>query len=487
MTHRRVITAVLFATCSLHTGLAGAQGPSGSYRIPSGEPGPMGATYASPYGNPYAGYAAGNAGYAAPPGAPSGVKPATYGMALPSARLGQRLLGRGESPNDYLGPTQPANPYEFANPRTAVPGRGYYGPDGIVTKRIPEEDSWDEDGPIERIISTALRGSFVRFEYLLWNIDPESARLGANLANGVNLDGFTFDNNADGLTDGIARVMTTNGITLNDNNGARVTVGIPILFGGDFEFSSFILDQAGDSVKAPDLPSDPTAFVPQYIATTLLTGGAPGSTALLYDRSFDISYQSHVWGGDAKYIFDTGTPGPGFHVRPMVGFRYLSINEALIQKGIFDNFGTVTPLVSTIESNTENRLFGSLIGARIEFEHPWFTIGADPRVGLGVNRYKAIVKSTNLLTANDGTLKTEEDDMVFSPVFEANVYGRVHLSESFSLHVGYQWLYATEVTRPAQNIYYNETTTGVPAVAVKSKTDNFFMHGLTVGGEIRFK
>lgn len=510
MTCRRVLTSVLIASCWLLPSASPAQGQSGSYRMGSPYGQPPDAGYppffsGSPYPEgdlaPLRGPGMGGppqsmSGYGPPPGYPGfggpggryGSPPPKNGRLMGMGRIGQRMFGPpGEQERGPIYPDTPAVPYQTATPSTAVPGVGYYGPDGIVTRKIPDEESWDEDGPLERFISTAFKNSFFRTEYLFWDItDPSGIRLGAPLAGFVDPDNIALLNGNNQVV-ALGRIPTTDRLALNDNSGVRLTWGIPTLMGGDFEVSGFILEQASDRDSATDIP-DFNSLIPRVVVTSTTTNGQAGSNVLVYDTSFSVDYKTDMWGLDSKYVFDVMSPDEGLRLRPFLGVRYMSLNEMMTQRGVFTNFGLNAPLTSLIESSSYNNLFGGQVGARLEFVHPWFTLGAEPRAGLGLNKSLARVQTTNLRSLADGEFTTEQEDTRFTPVFEGRLYAQIHVSENFSLHAGYNWMYIPNLIRANNIIDYNDNgLNNPPGVVVDSKTSDLTIRGLSVGGEIRFR
>jgi hypothetical protein len=58
----------------------------------------------------------------------------------------------------------------------------------------------------------------------------------------------------------------------------------------------------------------------------------------------------------------------------------------------------------------------------------------------------------------------------------------------FSLYAGYNFTYLFRVTRPHDNIYYNDNGPNAPpGVVVNADTQDMHIQGLNVGGEIRFR
>lgn len=506
MTVSRVIPCVLLASLCLVPSVGRAQGMPGQsfYQSPWNDPsGYGGGGYPPPMtsqGPPRMQLAPvyndtprpqkgryGHAAYESPYGQRPPIEQQSYTKDYPPARMGQRLFGR-DGNREGIAPTEPHIPHHMGTPYTAVPGQGYYGPDGIITKHAPDEDSWDEAGPLELMLTQAFRRTWFRTEYLLWDIqNPTKERLGAPLANNVDLNNFTvLDPVFFPQQLGFAHVPTTDRLTLDDTNGVKLTFGIP--FGpGELELSGFLLENQGDKDTMPYLPS-PAAPFAQFAATTTFTNGQLGSNVLVYDESFVMDYESEVWGADFKYVFDTMRPGEGIKLRPLVGARFINVREHLIQTGVYNNFRTLPDLVSVIDSEANNHVFGGIVGARLEFVHRWFTVGIEPRAGGGINRYLARVETKNLRSVGDGIVRTEEKDTIFSPVIEGTCFARVHVSENISLSVGYNWLGLYNITRPAENIYYNDNgpLPTPPGVVVNAKTSEMWVRGLMVGGEVRF-
>ncbi len=265
-------------------------------------------------------------------------------------------------------------------------------------------------------------------------------------------------------------------------------------------------------VLAPNLVF--SASSSNAVAIPLLQNGQPSLTALVYDVSYSASSHNEIWGTEAKLVLDIGPNHNGMTINPLVGFRYMSFDEQFKQTGvsslgsnILRNGGTLfvgtDPLflpvnqpgvlrgplfTSTIDSEVQNTLYGLQVGSRTEYNHKWFTLGVEPKVSLGVNNYEAEVTTRNLRSASDGLVRTQEDDLIFAPVFDVAMYGRLHVNPHFSLHAGYNFTYLFRVTRPHDNIYYNDNGPfSAPGVVVNPETQDMHIQGLTVGGEFRFR
>jgi len=211
----------------------------------------------------------------------------------------------------------------------------------------------------------------------------------------------------------------------------------------------------------------------------------------LYDESFSARFTSNLWGVGANLVFNTDpNPGEGLTVRPMLGFRYIVLKERLKQVGVFNLGQTVPDQTSVIDAQTRNSIYGPTVGVRVELEHRWFTIGVSPSFLLAANSTEATVLSDRFLGPNDPLYRTEIDRTIFTPAFQVGVYGRVHVTENFSIHVGWDFLWMTRITRPQDSINYNVNGVGgVPtssAISAKQSLGDYQAHGLSIGGEIRF-
>src|SRR5262249_2274599 len=141
-----------------------------------------------------------------------------------------------------------------------------------------------------------------------------------------------------------------------------------------------------------------------------------------------------------------------------------------------------------IDSDVNNRVYAPQLGVRFEYVHPWVTIGLEPKVAFGVNTINADVSTHHLRSPGDPTVSTRKSDTSFAPVGDFSVYGKLHLRDNFTINVGYQIIIAGGISRPANNIFYNDNGSAQPAAIVVAPTfDRMIWQGLTLGGEIRFR
>lgn len=237
-----------------------------------------------------------------------------------------------------------------------------------------------------------------------------------------------------------------------------------------------------------------------FAAMPLLNNGAVDTTFLIFDGGYNADYRSNVWGSQAKLILDIGPDHNGMTLKPLIGFRYMSVDEQFRQVGLSTlNVLQLNPVLpvfvfpeplraSVIDSKVENNLYGLQVGTSVEYNHKYFSLGVEPKISLGVNNYEASVTTSQLRSVFDPTVTTEDDALIFAPVFDVAMYGQVHLTPYFSLHAGYNFTYLFRVTRPAENIVYNDNGPNAPpGVVVDSETQDMHIQGLTIGGEFRFR
>ncbi len=433
------------------------------------------------------------------------------GRLILSALLAGSILASGNLYAQGFGPPPAVNYPSFAdNPafyygqgQGPTPGVPYYGPGGITTTgRIFNDEELYEPSPFEAVLSRIVKHSWYRLEYMLWDLEnPGNVLLGAPLAD-VNDPTDFFAVAEPGTLNplGVARVPTTDDFSLSDVNGLRATIGVPLSIGA-LEVRGFALEQGGDRINAPEIPNtfilplfqDLGIFTTQstFIATSTLTGGVPGDNVFLYDTAYDASFRSDVWGTEAMLVIDTGHfHDTGFRIDPMVGASFLRIQEDLTQVGVFTdilNFGAADTLVSLINSDTMNNIYGATFGLRAELVHKWFTIGAEPKITVGLNNLRARVNTERLRSNADPRVTTLEKDTIFSPVGELGLFARANINENLSLHFAYTWLWAFRISRPQENINYNDNgPLNPPAVVLERELDDYIANGWSVGGEIRF-
>ena len=335
------------------------------------------------------------------------------------------------------------------------------------------------------------RNSYFRMEYLHYAFkNPGDRLLGSAILSQVDPRQPFQVTDTGGQLAGEARVASTGDLQYPDGSGIRGTLGIP-LGGGALEANIFYFDEVKDRSFVDRLGA-PTSGnpldLPQFIATSTLTNGQLGNNLLLYDDSFSANIAADLWGSEINYVFDAYLPEPMFQLRPMIGFRYLDFSEQLRQVGVFDQQDQLlTPLVSHIDSFSENRVYAPQIGLRGEMVSRWLTLGIEPKLAAGVNVYETSVVTEALRSPGDPITKTTASGEEFSVVGELNVYARFHVRQNFAVTVGYQATFVDNVARSHSSILYNDNGANAdPAIVTNPSLELFDFGGINVSGELRF-
>ncbi|GIX05170.1 MAG: hypothetical protein KatS3mg114_1039 [Planctomycetaceae bacterium] len=240
-----------------------------------------------------------------------------------------------------------------------------------------------------------------------------------------------------------------------------------------------------------------------------------------YRSSYHAELQSTVWGAEGNYIPHYWDEGAALTIVPTLGFRYVNFRESLRQRGFY-TYSSIDPLTSTlvhqdvfrrIDSATNNNLYGPQLGLRAEFDHPWFAIGVQPKVMMGLNSYTADLHTENVLRPGDRNQELKLDRHTFGIAGDLQVYSRIKLTSYMNVFVGYNLLWLGLTTRPADNIVYNARTVTTHTVPVDPRDQSanpptmnvpvseadlesdfrldprfsgVLLQGLSVGGEIRY-
>ncbi len=378
-------------------------------------------------------------------------------------------------PSTQYGPrNQPLVPGEFAPPNTVVPGAPYNDSHGLIThRRISDKEYWGER-QLDVSVRRAMHGASFRFDYLNWSTDePGEHVLGAPtaLTNDPNAPFQVVDRSTGNNLTLPAILPQSDTMTLNNANGVRGVLSLPV--GDDsFEINGWVLAQATDELNL--LRPDNV-----YVATTTFTNNQVFTSSTNYDQ-FHAVLESQMWGAGVNYIFGDPMSTSPWKFKPLIGFRYMNFQEEFNQFGrvvIPDpnvaNIGEVSSHAARIHSRTTNNLYGPSAGVELVFEQPWFSFSIVPKVTLGLNDYSMVVRSTGIVAADDPITFDEEEHVDFAMMFQVGAYFQIHATENITIFAGYDLLFASHVTRPVENIFYNEER--VTAIGA----------GLTTQGDVR--
>lgn len=239
--------------------------------------------------------------------------------------------------------------------------------------------------------------------------------------------------------------------------------------------------------------------------------------ARIFVPSYQATLNTQVWGSEGNYLAPAFDQGSLLQLQPMLGFRYMNFEEELLQRGFY-TFSSINPgnaqlerrdVPRRIDSSTTNHFYGPQIGVRAELRHKKFSIGAQPKVMLGLNSYEAQLQTENVLrpafavpgVTPDRNQFLTLNESTFGVVSDLEVFSRVHLTDHLSIFVAYNFLWAGNLTRPADNIVYNARSilpVTDPPTAPVSELDlesdfqldiehsSAILQGISVGGEIKY-
>ena len=385
---------------------------------------------------------------------------------------------------------------------------GHQPPDtapGPEYELLPENRTpwYDLDSQFELNLRDMVAESWVKVEYLQASFQkPGDSLLGAPLANVANPRDPFFVSAGD--ASGIQTVVPdTSRLDLDANNGVRTTIGMSA-----FRDFSVVVSYVGIQDMSSDFtltPStlDPTLFpnAVRFYATSVLDAGALGSRVILYDRLFEVDYAAKYWSGEVNLIYKSHGPRTGFRIQPIIGFRYNSYDEDLIQHGSFDNSSGVdatlgtfaTPTRNTILSDTQNTLYMGQLGFQAELVDDWFTIGVAPKIAAGANIVRTHVLTSDLRDstiaelANDGVTSIRQQNVIVGSNLDLNAYLKIKVNPWLSLTGSAYYWYMPNVARAHDTISYNDLGIDVaPAFRPQLKTNSMGIHGFTVGAEVTF-
>ncbi len=305
------------------------------------------------------------------------------------------------------------------------------------------------------------------------------------------------------------QAATTRDLDFEDMTGVQVTMGIPLTKRSWLEMGAWGIEDTTTHLSVPRIP--PTSLlggfgVPSTLAIVipLTTNGLIGNRdvengvllnrdrVIVYDSAYFSNYKIDSWSAEVNYVHDYINNPSGFSLKPLIGYNYTEYNEDLNFGGSFDNssgyldtdpaipFGLLTnPVTGSISSSAENSRNEMQIGFRSELEHKWFTLGVEPKVGMGLNWVRGQVTANNVrapgdigllvpaastITDNGQIVTTKSNEVEFSATFDLGLYANIHLHDRIKLRVGYDLMYLANMGVADNQIKYNENAVTVTVV-----------------------
>ncbi len=431
----------------------------------------------------------------APAWSQDGPGPAGLGMpAYPSAPM---MEAPGAAGQPYCPPS--GGGYAGFDPYASQ--TGYTPPHSY--ERIPEDPFHDPgyNDPAHDFLKDVARNSWFRLEYIQWSLrNPGPRLLGADVSGVTDPeDPFLATERSSGDIY-VGKVGSLAEIDLDNVPGIRGTLGIE-MNNGTLEWATWYLAKDTTTLDFGEFYSTPGAvdpildavgvdraiYIPLLFQGQIPAGNGSGITSspvLAYDTSLKARFETSMFGTEANYVWNSSRPNAFWNWRPTVGVRYVNLTEELGITGV-----TTVPDVhtTTIESKSINNLFGPQAGLRAELRHEWFTVSVTPTLVLAANGQASRVKTNDLFDSTSGFVDSNDRTYEFSPMFNLAVQGKFHIREHMSVYVGYDFLFIHRVSRPFDNIAYNDNGTGTtPAVVLDQSFTDFMLQGLSLGGEFRF-
>jgi len=249
-----------------------------------------------------------------------------------------------------------------------------------------------------------------------------------------------------------------------------------------------------------------------------LANSQPG----LLSGTFAVDMRSQMAGAEFNGAFHSYVQDR-YHFQLLGGFRYLRLDESLQTREQVNGVnGTTVPFAGgtfnppdfiTDQDNfhTVNQFYGPQVGARLNWEERWFTLGAFSKLALGATVERTDINGSTTLvipgqgtqTANGGVLALPSNSgsfsrSVFGIVPECGSDLSVNITQNVQLKFGYSFLYWNHVVRPGSqydlNInpgqinssFFFGNTTGPAAPAHHFNEEVFWTNSFNLGLEVHF-
>ena len=198
----------------------------------------------------------------------------------------------------------------------------------------------------------------------------------------------------------------------------------------------------------------------------------------------------------------------------LLGYRYINLrDEVVIRENLTALPGSSVPAGSRflIEDRfrTDNDFHGVPIGLRLQRRFGYWFVDTRASVALGVTHSTTTISgSTTIIDPTTGTAQVFPGGLLTQPtnigrytndefavVPEIGVRVGMRLTDNFLVFAGYNYLYWSNVMRAGDQIDTRVNTTqvappqpftGAPFPAFPNRTTDFYLHGFSLGAEVRF-
>jgi hypothetical protein len=385
---------------------------------------------------------------------------------------------------------------------------------------------------IEPIVASAPRLQ-VTAEYLLWwgkgsAVPPLLTTSPPNGANGI-----------PGTLPGSTVLISGNDLDVGTRNGARfgVTWWCDNCASYGFEGRYFFTSQQINTITVPSLQADGTDvslfrpyFAPNFFqfGTTILPG--PFREQVTADGvatgSFTARNSSYFWGAEANYrdcLWNWCDCSSMFRADMLLGFRYLHLDEDLrlsedairrVQSVNFPDEVAGTRISLFDEFQTKNDFYGGQVGGVLNYTRGSWSADLRGTVAVGNTTQTVTINGGQVRgpLANGGTFVAQggllalptnigtQSRNVFSVVPEIGLNIGYQVTDHWKAFVGYDFLYWSNVVRPADQIDTTIDVTRIPrfvppGVLVQPdgprparlfQSSDFWVQGVNFGVEYRW-
>jgi hypothetical protein len=376
----------------------------------------------------------------------------------------------------------------------------------------------EDDGDVGWGLPSAS-SPYLTIDYLSWWIKSGPLRFPLVVAHPAGGDGA--------LTDPATQILLgTGSIDFHRFNGLRAIAGFWLDEDHEFgvEGSYFLLERQTTNMKPFAAPADKPITSAPYVDAATGTDTSfpinnPGVVSGTFTALGSSRFQGWELGMTRAFLEEDAVRAIG-----LFGFRALDLNEdlRLLQTANPANgtssffLGTALPVGGSLLINdrfhTSNQFYGGQVGLRVERYWQGLGISLNTKIGIGVTDEQLEIQGTTTartsstaapMTALGGlrALPTnigQRNNSNFAVVPEVGLQLTEQLTPWMKLRVGYNFLYWSDVARPAQQIDRTLSTNLIPAsagfapngtevrpAAAVQHTD-FHAHGVNIGLEFGY-
>jgi hypothetical protein len=379
---------------------------------------------------------------------------------------------------------------------------------------VVAEDDGDMSWGLESVNSP-----YLTIDYLSWWVKSGPLRFPLVVAHPAGGSGA--------LTDPTTQILLgTGSIDFHRFNGLRLIGGYWLDEDHEFgiEGSYFLLERQTTNLKPFAAPTDKPVTSAPYVDAATGTDtsfpiNSPGSVSGTFTALASSRFQGWEVGVTRAFLEEQAVRAIG-----LFGFRMLDLNEdlRLLQTANPANgsssffLGTALPSGGSLLINdrfhTANEFYGGQVGLRLERYWQGLGVSLNTKVGIGITEERLEIQGvTTAMTSATATPQTalgglralptnigQRNNTNFTVVPEVGLQLSEQLTPWMKVRVGYNFLYWSNVARPAQQMDRTLSTNLIPASAGFGPTGtevrpaaavqhtDFHAHGVNIGLEFGY-